>query len=299
VVDALAHSGMFQPLQAPTADDVRKHVADETFDVGLVIGSDFDPMGGHPAELVIDQGASPAATKPLIGSITAILTRAITGAATPPRMVVPKTPPGIPKPLGEMSAFQVSVPGNAVLFGFFIALTCALSFAEERRTGTGRRLLAAPVARWQLLIAKLLPYVALGAIQVGLLFAIGVFGFGMRVGGSVAGLVIMTIGVASCAASLGLLLASVSTTEKQISSLGSVVVLVMGLLGGCMLPRVLMPHVMQQIGLFVPHGWALDGYYTMLVREGSTLADVAKPIAAVYGFAVLFLAAGLKRYRFE
>ena len=39
-----------------------------------------------------------------------------------PAMVEARTPPGIAKPLAGISSFQVTVPGNAVLFGFFIAL---------------------------------------------------------------------------------------------------------------------------------------------------------------------------------
>jgi ABC-type multidrug transport system permease subunit len=248
---------------------------------------------------VIDLGRAPAAIGPVIGSISAIATRAVTGAGDPPRVVVPTTPPGIRPGIGAMSAFQVTVPGNSVLFGFFIALTCALSFAEERRTGTGRRLLAAPVARWKLLFAKLLPYIALGAAQVGILFVIGAAGFGMEVGGSVLALAVMTIGVACCAAGLGLLIASVSSTEKQISSLGSLVVLIMGLLGGCMIPRELMPEALRSAGLFVPQAWALDAYHMLLARAGTTIFDVLPQIGAVYGFALLFAVVGMWRFKFE
>jgi ABC-2 type transport system permease protein len=214
-------------------------------------------------------------------------------------VVTQVAPPGDHKPASESSAFQITVPANAVMFGFFIAVTCALSFAEERRSGTWRRLLATPVPPWRLLAAKLIPYVALGTLQISLLFIIGVFGFGMQIGGSIPALAVLSIGVAACATSFGLLLAAVSSTEKQISSLGMVSVLIMGLLGGCMLPRQLMPHTLQQIGLFVPHGWALDGYSALVVREGTGFAEVARPILAVWGFAAAFLIAGLRRFRFD
>jgi ABC-2 type transport system permease protein len=218
----------------------------------------------------------------------------------PPQVVDVRAPAGAANPVDELtSSFQLVVPGNAVLFGFFIALTCALSFAEERRSGTWRRLLASPVPAWKLLAAKLVPYVALGATQVGLLFAIGALGFGMQIGGSIVALAILTIGVAACATTLGLLIAALSSTEKQISSLGSVLIMIMGLVGGCMFPRALMPHALQQVGLFVPHGWALDGYYALLVGHGTGLADVLRPIGAVYGFALLFGVAGLRRFRFD
>jgi ABC-2 type transport system permease protein len=294
---ALAASGLYVPVPQPSASAVRRAVAGSAFDVGLVFPATFAPAAGVKAQLVIDTSRPIAERGPIQGAITSIVTRAVVGA--PIEAIEIEAPPSLGLRAEEPSAFQLTVPGNAVLFGFFIALTCALSFAEERRTGTWRRLLATPVPRWKLLVAKLVPYIALGSVQVGLLFLIGATVFGMEVAGSIPALVVLTVGVATCATGLGLAIASVSSTEKQISSLGSVVILIMGLIGGCMLPRVLMPHLMQQIGLGVPHGWALDGYATLLVHQGSGFADVAKQICAVYGFAALFIAFGVRRFRFD
>jgi hypothetical protein len=60
-----------------------------------------------------------------------------------------------------------------------------------------------------------------------------------------------------------------------------------------------MPPFMKSVGLGVPHGWALDGYYTVLVREGSTLADVAPSIAALLGFGAVFALLGIALFRWE
>jgi ABC-2 type transport system permease protein len=296
-ITALESSHLYRAVVAPTPEEVQRAVAHNDYDVGLIFPASFDPKGGGAkAQLVIDTSRPLVERGPVQGAVTAIVTRAIAGDPVVAVEVV--APPGLGL-VEEPSAFQLTVPGNAVLFGFFIALTCALSFAEERRTGTWRRLLATPVPRWKLLVAKLVPYVALGTVQVGLLFVIGASVFGMGVAGSVPALAVLTVGVAVCATGLGLALAAVSSTEKQISSLGSVTVLIMGLVGGCMLPRALMPHLLQQIGLAVPHGWALDGYYTLLVHKGAGFAEAAKPIAAVYGFAALFIYFGVRRFRFD
>jgi ABC-2 type transport system permease protein len=75
--------------------------------------------------------------------------------------------------------------------------------------------------------------------------------------------------------------------------------LVMGLLGGCMFPRLLMPAFMQTIGHVVPHSWALDGYYAVLVRQGTTVADIAPSLAALSTFALAFAVLGLWRFKFE
>src|SRR5690606_2681212 len=130
--------------------------------------------------------------------------------------------------------FQITVPGNAVLFGFFIALTVAMAFSADRRTGTWRRLLAAPIPRWKVLGATLVPYFVIGLCQLAFLFGVGVLVFGMQIAGSVLALVALSVAVVTCAVSLGLLFAALGGSEKQLGAIGSVVLLVMGVLGGCM-----------------------------------------------------------------
>jgi ABC-2 type transport system permease protein len=292
---ALEGSNLFEIVPCSSAADVTRRVLDGKVDAGIVLSADFDPAHGHPGTLVVDPEASPQVLAPLQATILGIAGRAYEGLGPPPTVLA--TARAEQHVRQASSSFQIVVPGNAVLFGFFIALTCALSFAEERRTGTWRRLLASPVPQPILLLGKLVPYVVVGAMQVGLLFVVGALGFGMEVAGSIPALVVLTVGVACCATALGLAIAAVSTTEKQISSLGSVLILIMGLLGGCMVPRMIMPELMQQIGLAVPHGWALDGYNAIIVGGGG-FAEAGKSIAAVYGFALLFGVIGVKRFRF-
>lgn len=197
------------------------------------------------------------------------------------------------------SSFQLYVPGNAVLFGFFLAMTVGISIVGERKTGTFRRILAAPVRRSTVLLAKLVPYYLIGLAQMTFLLATGAIVFGMRVAGSVVGLAVLTAAVVFAAVALGLVVASFSGTERQVGAIGSVCLLVMGLLGGGMVPRPFMPDTMKQVGMFTPHGWALDGYYELLIRDGTGLVDVAPQIAVVLGFGVLFAVIGTARFRFE
>jgi ABC-type multidrug transport system permease subunit len=283
----------FTPHPMPSADAVRHAVATGDTIAGLVV-----PATG-PVELVIDLAGPIQVRGPIQGALTAAVMRALAPPIPMPMLVEAKSPPGIAKPLDDISAFQVTVPGNAVLFGFFLAMTVAMTFASERRSGTWRRLLAAPVPRWKALVGTLVPYFVIGLVQMAFLFGLGIFAFGMHVAGSVAGLVALCAAVVVCAVCLGLLFASVGGTEKQIGSTAPVVLLVMGLLGGCMFPRIAMPPLMKSIGLAVPHSWALDGFYDVLVRQGTSLASLAPSIAALLGFAALFALIGLARFRFE
>jgi len=295
IVAALDRHEAFSALAAASPEAVRAAVAADDAGAGLIV-----PDSG-PVELVIDLGQPVAARGPIQGALTAVVMQAMSpiDVSTLPPMVDARTPPGIAKPLANISAFQVTVPGNAVLFGFFIALTCAMAFVTERKHGTWRRLLAAPVPRWKALLAGLVPYYVVGVIQLAFVFAIGILVFGMQVAGSPVALVALSLANVACAVCLGLLFAAVARTEKQLGGIGSVVLLVMGMLGGCMFPRLLMPAFMKTLGLGVPHGWALDGYYAVLVREGTSLADVAPSIGALLGFAAAFAVVGIALFRFE
>ncbi len=295
IVATLRASEGFVPLVLASADAVRSSVASDDSMAGLVI-----PDSG-PVELVIDLGQPIQVRGPIQGALSGAVMQSMApvNLAKLPPLVEAKTPPGIAKPLANISAFQVTVPGNAVLFGFFIALTCAMAFVNERKTGTWRRLLAAPVPRWKALLAGLVPYYVVGVLQLAFVFAIGIVVFGMEVAGSPIALIALALANVACAVSLGLLFAAIARTEKQLGGVGSVVLLVMGMLGGCMFPRLLMPAFMKTIGLGVPHGWALDGYYAVLVREGTTIADVAPSIGALLAFAAGFAAIGVALFRFE
>lgn len=302
LVANLKASESFVPVELPTAEAVRASVVHEDTVAGIIVPVEF-LAGTNPVELALDEGMSLQVRGPLQGALTGLIVRAVLGLPPPspnePAMVVVKTPPGIDRPMTNISAFQVTVPGNAVLFGFFIALSVAIGFTEERRSGTWRRSMAAPVSRATLLLAKLVPYAIVGLGQMAFLFGVGALGFGMQIAGSMLGLVLLSIAVVTCATALGLLLASLGRTEKQIGSIGPPVLLVMGMLGGSMFPRLAMPVFMQKIGLGIPHAWALDGYYALLVRPDTTVVDVLPQIGALLGFAALFAIIGLSRFRFE
>src|SRR5262249_58025040 len=63
---------------------------------------------------------------------------------------------------------------------------------------------------------------------------------------------------------LALLVAALARTEIQVALYGAVPVLVLALIGGCVLPREMMPEQTQQFSLLTPHGWALNAYRELL-----------------------------------
>lgn len=266
--------------------DVRNAVASRRADAGVIASAET-------IELVIDRGMPLQVRGPLEAALHAVTVRAL-APSTLPRVIV--TSAG--NVAAEITGFQLAVPGNAVLFCFFLSLTVAMAFAGERRTGTWHRLLAAPVPRWQALAAMLVPYFVIGLVQLLFLFGVASLAFGLHIAGSIGALVALSIATVYCAVALGLAFAAFSRSERGIGSAGAVVLLVMGMIGGCMIPRVIMPTAMQTLGLAVPHGWALDAFYAVLVRPATSVADVAPALGALALFGTAFVAIGLARFRF-
>src|SRR5205823_2532480 len=103
---ALNDSPGFAPDRVHSADLVRDSVARGDTIAGLIV-----PPPPAPVELSIDQGQPVQVTGPVQGALTGVVLRALLPApvaALPPMLEV-KTPPGIAKPLDDVSGFQVSV----------------------------------------------------------------------------------------------------------------------------------------------------------------------------------------------
>jgi ABC-2 type transport system permease protein len=67
------------------------------------------------------------------------------------------------------------VPGYTVLFVFLTAQATASSIYREKKEGSFRRLMAAPVHKAAMLVGKMLPNFVTGLIQIAVIFAISIF----------------------------------------------------------------------------------------------------------------------------
>jgi ABC-type Na+ efflux pump permease subunit len=196
--------------------------------------------------------------------------------------------------------YQVLVPSYTVMFSFFLVLVVGWVFVVERRQGTLLRLRAAPLTRAQVLLGKLLPCFAVSLLQGAVLLIAGRLLFGMRWGpdswsfGQQAGWLALVVFSTSLAAmGLALLVAALARTEMQVAIFGALPVLVLALIGGCVLPREMMPEQTQKLALFTPHGWALSAYRELLNASPTyepNLDIVLRACGVLCGLGVGFLA---------
>jgi ABC-2 type transport system permease protein len=204
----------------------------------------------------------------------------------------------------DLGLGDVAVPGITVLFVFLTAQTMARSIYDEKKVGSFRRLLAAPMSKGALLAGKMVPNLIMGLIQTGVIFAFGIVGLRLmglpsaKLGPDPLAVVLVVVLMALCSSTLGILIAAIARTENQIGGLSSVLLWVMGLLGGSFVPLFLLERFLGPVPKIVPHYWANHALVNLMVR-GLGLADVMLDCAVLLGFTLLFFAIGLWRFDFE
>jgi ABC-2 type transport system permease protein len=203
-----------------------------------------------------------------------------------------------------MGLGDVAVPGLTVLFVFMVAQTTAHSIHDEKKVGSFRRLLAAPMSKITLLGGKILPNFFTGLIQAAVIFAFGIVGLDLMglipasLGNDPLATILVLVLLALCSSTFGILIAAFARTESQIGGLSILLLYGMGLVGGCLIPLFILERFLGPLPMVVPHYWANRALLDLMVRGGG-LADVMVETAALLGFTLLFAAIGLWRFKFE
>ncbi len=215
-----------------------------------------------------------------------------------------KWPDQITQGREDFSPSSLSVAGFAVMFAFLAAQMTASSIFDEKKEGTFRRLLAAPLGKPDLLVGKMLPNFVVAIVQMVVLVAASMLLLPLlgqeapSLGNSPLGLILVTVLVALCSTSLGILLAAIARTESQIGGISSLFLWVAGLVGGAFIPAFVLGDFLNTIGKVVPHYWAIQAYTDLMVR-GQGVTDILPELAILAGFSAVFFVIGLVRFRFD
>ncbi len=201
-------------------------------------------------------------------------------------------PASAPSTASGPSLYQQIVPSYTVLFAFFIVTSMARSFLAERELHTLDRIRVSPLSVTSVLLGKTIPFVGISLFQCTLLLAIGGLLFGMSFGSAPHLLVPVLLSTSFAACGLGLLTAAWVRTDSQVSAYGTLVVLTMGAVSGCMVPREFLPATMQTVSLCVPHAWALEGFHEVLVSSTPRADVVLRCSLAQSAFGIGFLCLG-------
>jgi len=203
------------------------------------------------------------------------------------------------------SSVQQTVPAWLIFSMFFVVIPISAVFIGERQRGTLQRLHAQRVPFRLVLAGKFVPFVAVNQIQAVAMVAVGRWlvplfgGEALTLPGNaaaLAALLMLSLAVSVAAVGWALFIASLARSSEQATILGGVGNILMGAIGGIMVPRFVMPASMQAWTQLSPMNWALEGFHQIMLRQGS-IADVLPAVCTLgcFGLAALAATAFLNR----
>jgi ABC-2 type transport system permease protein len=193
----------------------------------------------------------------------------------------------------SLESRQFMIPGILALVLLVVTTTLSsMAIVREKEVGTLEQLNVTPLARWELIVGKLVPYAVLGLVDVFLVVAVAVVWFEVPLRGSFALLLLMCLVYLLTALGLGLFVSTVSRTQQQAMMTTAFFFLVpMIFLSGFVFPIENMPALVQPVTYLVPLR-----YFLVILRgiflKGVGLAVLWPDALALlaWGVAILILA---------
>ena len=154
------------------------------------------------------------------------------------------------------------VPGLiAVILTMTMILFTSAAIVREREQGNMEFLINTPIKPLELMIGKILPYIAIGIIQVSILLGLGHALFAVPLPEQWVSFWLVTLLFILASLTLGLLISTKAQTQLQAMQLTVFILLPSILLSGFMFPFVAMPAPAQNIAELLP-----ATHYVRLVR---------------------------------
>ncbi|USD38869.1 ABC transporter permease [Ferrimonas sp. SCSIO 43195] len=189
------------------------------------------------------------------------------------------------------------VPG---LLGVILTMTMILftsaAIVRERERGNLELLITTPVHSLELMVAKIIPYIFIGLLQVAIILGLGVLVFGVPINGEVSQILWGTLLFIAASLTLGLVISTIATTQLQAMQMTVFVLLPSILLSGFMFPYEAMPNAAQWIAEVLPATHFMRIIRGVVLR-GSDLGAMWQDTLWLAGFTVLGLVLASTRFK--
>ena len=186
------------------------------------------------------------------------------------------------------------------LIGTILTMTMliftSISVTKEIERGTMEALLAMPVRPVEIMLGKILPYVAVGAVQMTIILLVATLFFHVPIIGSLATLIPLTLLFIVANLSIGYTFSTIASNQMQAFQLSFMFFLPSMLLSGFLFPFRGMPDWAQDVGTILPLT-----HYLRIVRsvmlKGSGFADLSMDTGALALFALVAMIVAIRRFR--
>jgi len=193
------------------------------------------------------------------------------------------------------AAFAPGAQSQLVLFMFLTSMTAATQIILSRQLGVSRRMLAAPIGITTIVVGEVLGRFGVAMVQGLFIVFLSAFAFGVPWGDPLAaGMVVVVFALVGTGAAM--VVGVFANDADQAGALGVMAGMLLGALGGAMVPLEIFPEPVHTIAYLTPHAWAIQGLRSVGLRGGG-LADILPELAVLALFALGLVALGTWRFR--
>ncbi len=207
--------------------------------------------------------------------------------------IVPEDSKSVLKP----NVTQHNVPAWTLFAIFFIVVPLSINIVKEKSLGTHIRLLTSPMCYSVQIIGKTITYLIISLLQFTMILCVAKLVFplidlpGFKTDGILFSIYGLTIFASLAAIGLGLLIGTIAKTQEQSAPFGATLVVILAAIGGVWIPVFAMSDFMQHFAKISPMNWALDGYYSLILRNQSFLQIVPNIILLTLFYIITLFAA--------
>jgi len=258
--------------------------------------------GDRPAVLLEADATDPAATSNALGALTVLSNTALQNDLKGPLAFLAGSNGPIDLRVHALYNPEAVTQYNIVpgLLGVVLTMTMvmitALAITRERERGTMENLLSMPTRPAEVLAGKIIPYILVGYIQVGLILICARLLFRVPMVGSLVLLLAVALVFIAANLAMGITFSTVARNQLQAAQSAGFFFLPSMLLSGFMFPFRGMPRWAQAVGEILPLTHFLRIVRGILLK-GNGLAEAAGEIWPIALFTVVAFVVAVKRYR--
>lgn len=306
VVAALEVSGYYRFAKRPeSAAEAESLMARGAISFLVTIPSDFGmrvERGDEPRILVEADATDPAASSNAVGALQTIANRALTRALGNEDAVRQQSESALSfvvhrryNPEG-ITQYNI-VPGLlGVILQMTMVMMTAMALTREIERGTMENLLAMPATPGEIMLGKVLPYLAVGSVQVAVVLSAAKLLFGVPFLGSLGLLLACVLIFVLALVLLGYTISTMARTQLQAMQLTFFFFLPSLLLSGFMFPYAGMPMWAQWLGEIFPLTHFLRVVRAIMLK-GADLGDIGLEAMVLALFVPLYAGLALMRFR--
>lgn len=162
----------------------------------------------------------------------------------------------------DLKSVNYMVPGLiGLILTMITVLLTSVAIVKERERGTLEQLIVTPIKRWELILGKILPFVVIAFVEIGLIVGVGTLWFGIPFRGNIFLLLALCTAFLFTTVGQGLIISTISRTQHQAQMTAMLFMMPNIMLSGFVFPIENMPKVIQAITYIIPLR-----YFLVIVR---------------------------------